>query len=145
MLEKFEIAALEAAARYIAHVGGDVDPHPQEKLLGDLRAVIEENRPVEHGSHYDFLDEHLDAFWVKATGKTLSDSWCAGIVSAHGDKGYGYRRDWERAGIHFYHGMMLYLLTYTSIMDRPKHESRQWVIDNYGRFKDSLPALVAGG
>lgn len=92
-------------------------------------------------SHYDFLDEHLDAFWKQATGKTLAESNAAGIVSAHGDKGYGYKKKWEKAGIHFYHGMMLYLLTYTDLMDRPKHESGDWVIDQYPTYRDMLPAI----
>lgn len=92
-------------------------------------------------SHYDFLDEHLDTFWQKATGKTLNDSMCGGIITAHGDKAYGYRYDWEKVGIHFYHGVMLYLLTYTDLMDRPMHESKQWVIDQYPTYRDMLPPI----
>lgn len=92
-------------------------------------------------SHYDFLDEHLDTFWQKAVGKPLDQSGAAGIVTAHGDKAYGYQSMWERAGIHFYHGMMLYMLTYSKVMDRPKHESGQWVIDQYPHYKEMLPAV----
>lgn len=93
-------------------------------------------------SHYKYLDEHLEAFWLNVRGRTLEEDWAAGIVSAHGDKGYGYRSDWEQAGIPFEHGMAIYLLTYTDTLgNTPKHESCQWVIDNYDRFKQFLPAV----
>jgi len=92
-------------------------------------------------SHYQWLDKHLNDFWVQVIGKSLADSNCAGIIGAHGDKGYGYRSEWEKAGIHYYHAMALYLLTYTDVMDRPKHESLQWVIEKYPAYKEYLPVV----
>jgi len=136
-----DIETLKAAENYILHCGGDVTPHPQERLLNNLRILMVEQTPTWADSHYEFLDHHLDDFWQAVLGKSLSDSFCAGIVSAHGDKGYCYRRQWAEKGIHFYHGMMIFLLTYTDIMDRPMHEAGQWVIDNYERFKPHLPPL----
>jgi len=85
-------------------------------------------------NHYDYLDDHLDLLWQKVFGKTLDEMWCSGIIGAHGDKGYGYRRRWEDVGISFTHGMMLFMLTYTDVMDRPKHESLEWTIENYEKY-----------
>lgn len=93
-------------------------------------------------SHYDYLEQHLNDFWIAVRGKPLDNDGCAGIISAHGDKGYQYRDFWEKAGIHFYHGMMLYMLTYTSELgDTPKWESRHWVVDNYPKYKSVLPII----
>lgn len=93
-------------------------------------------------SHYKWLEANLNDFWLRVFGKNLEDTMCAGIIGAHGDKAYCYRRDWEHEGIHFYHGVALFLLTYTKeIGDTPKHESCQWVIDNYAKYKDKLPPV----
>ena len=91
-------------------------------------------------SHYDYLELVLNNFWLHVFNKSLRDSWNAGIIGAHGDKGYGYRDTWEKAGISFHRGMMLYLLTYTGeIGDTPKHESCLWVINNYNKY---LPMIL---
>jgi len=87
-----------------------------------------------YDSHYDYLNDHLDLFWTKVFGKTLDECWFSGIIGAHGDKGYGYRKTWEDHGISFNRGMLLYMLTYTDEMSRPKHESDRWVIDNYEHY-----------
>lgn len=92
-------------------------------------------------NHYKWLDKHLETFWQAVFGQSLAESGCAGIVSAHGDKGYQYESDWEDAGIPFPHGMAMYMLTYTNKMDRPKHESCEWVIDNYHWYVDLLPPV----
>lgn len=97
--------------------------------------MFEENR---YDNHYNYLDDHLDKFWVRVFGKNLSDTWNGGIISAHGDKGYGYRAAWKNAGIPFNHGMMLYMLTYTKVMDEEKHKSKDWVIAQYPKYKDIL-------
>lgn len=94
-----------------------------------------------YNSHYDWLKEHLNDFWVKVFDKTLEETCCAGIIGAHGDKGYCFKWDWEQEGIPFPHAMALYLLTYTEVMDRPKWESREWVIENYPKYKEFLPPI----
>ena len=96
------------------------------------------NRSV---NHYKWLDKHLDEFWIKVFGKNLSDTWNGGIVTAHGDKGRGYQRNWAENGISFPHGMALFLLTYTNVMDDEKHKSCEWVITNYPKYKDMLPEV----
>ena len=75
--------------------------------------------------------------------------WNAGLVSAHGDKGYGYRSYWKENGIPFAKGMAVYLLSYCSpyaeeVRDGPDQwvDPKQWVVDNYSRFKDILPEII---
>lgn len=95
-------------------------------------------------NHYKWLDKHLDNFWISIFGKSLNDSGCGGIITDHGDKGRCYDRKWKKEGIPFAHGMALYMLTYTSELgDTPKHESCQWVIDNYDKYKAFLPEVDA--
>lgn len=84
--------------------------------------------------HYDYLEFVVDEFWELVFGKITSEMHCAGIIGAHGDKGYGYKTDWEEANIPFNHGILLFLLTYTKVMDKKKYESCQWVIDNYPKY-----------
>jgi len=88
--------------------------------------------------YYDYLDSVIDFFWVKVFNKTIDQMWCSGIVSAHGDKCTCHKYEWVNNNIPFYHGALLYLLTYTKIMDKPKHESCEWVIENYEKYKDDI-------
>jgi hypothetical protein len=79
------------------------------------------------------------------------DKWDinAGIIVAHGDKCYSYQDIWDKYGIPFEHGVAVYLLTYmrpwglesrdTEDGWKPPHE---WVIENYDRFKEFLPAVI---
>lgn len=93
-----------------------------------------------YDSHYEYLDAILEHFFKEMFNKTPEQMWCAGIVSAHGDKAYSYDNEWKKAGIPFQHGVLLFLLTYVSVNgqkvmgDTPKHESDQWVIDNYKKY-----------
>lgn len=84
-------------------------------------------------SHYDYLDDHLNLFWQKYFGISLSDG---GLISAVSNKGYGYKRAWEETGINFNRGMLLYLLTYTDERgDWPKSKSKEWVIEFYEKYR----------
>ena len=85
-------------------------------------------------NQYKYCDAILDAFWKLVFGKTAKEMWCGGIVGAHGDKAYDYKRQWGKASIPFNHGVLLFLLTYTSEMDRDKCESCQFVIDKYQHY-----------
>ena len=85
-------------------------------------------------NQYKYCDAVLNAFWKLVFGKTASEMCCGGIVGAHGDKAHGYKRQWEKAGVPFNHGVLLFLLTYTSEMDRDKCESCQFVIDKYQHY-----------
>ena len=86
-------------------------------------------------NQYDYCNLMLESFWKRIFNKTPDDMWCAGIVSAHGDKAYGYKSEWEKHEIPFNRGVLLYLLTYTKLLgDTPKHESCNWVIANYPKY-----------
>ena len=101
--------------------------------IDDIR--IKNIKKLDFLSHYDYCDKMLTKFFLKIFGKTPSDMWCNGIVVSHGDKAYGYKREWEKAGIPFHHGVLIFLLTYTSELgDTPKHESSKWVISNYTKY-----------
>jgi hypothetical protein len=96
-------------------------------------------------SHYDYLDQHFTNF-ARAAGASpicsdTPDHEFDGVISAHGDKGYGYRQKWEEAGIPFCRGMMLYLLgrlhPFAGTFEQPN--VCQWVIENYHRFSYLMP------
>jgi hypothetical protein len=98
-------------------------------------------------SHYDYLEEHLFSF-LEAVG--VDTEWCRGIISAHGDKAYGYKSKWEKAGIPFPQGVAIYLLTYVRPYGQEVRkpdggwvDASQWVVDNYDRFKEHLPDVPA--
>ena len=98
-------------------------------------------------SHYDYLEAHLPVFLdnVKVKGGW---EWNRGLISAHGDKADEYRDRWEKAGIHFYHGVAIYLLTYCSPFKKECRETKEgwknpgdWVIENAHRFLHFLPPV----
>ena len=97
-----------------------------------------------HFSHYTWLDDNLVDFCAAID---LPDAqYSKGLISAHGDKCYSYRDDWEDAGIPFEHGVAIYLLTYVRPYSKEVRETEsgwvdvsQWIIENYGRFKENLP------
>lgn len=98
---------------------------------------------VKRVCHYKYLDKHLPAFFKKL-GIDMNRN-CAGIVSAHGDKCYSYRSQWEKEGIAFPHGVAIYLLSYVNPFANESRETKdgwvdvcQWVIKNKDRF---LPLL----
>lgn len=91
-------------------------------------------------NQYHYCDMMLNPFWLRVFGKTADEMWCGGIVSAHGDKAYGYKSQWEKAGVPFNRGVLIFLLSYTKELgDRPKHETREWVIENYSKY---LPMIL---
>ena len=97
-------------------------------------------------SHYDYLEDHLLEIFECVGVNT--DHYNKGMIGAHGDKAYGYKFDWNQAGIHFFHGVALYLLTYCHPFSCESRETDngwidpgKWVIDNYERFKDCLPPV----
>lgn len=91
-------------------------------------------------NHYKWLEQNLQSFF-----KELNIDCCNGIIVAHGDKCYGYKNKWEKAGIPFYHGIAIYLLSYIHPFSNESRDVNgtwvpvdQWVIDNYNRFKPHL-------
>lgn len=88
-------------------------------------------------NHYKYCDFMLDHFWMEIFNKTPDEMFCAGIVSAHGDKAYGYQSQWKKADIPFTRGVLLFLLTYTKLY-KDNCSSREWVIDAYEQY---LPVI----
>jgi len=94
-------------------------------------------------SHYDWLEKHLVPFMDQLDMNT--DFYNNGLIGAHGDKCYGYRYQWNEAGIPFEHGVAIYLLTYCNPFSKEVRETDagwvdpgKWVKDNYPRFKQFL-------
>lgn len=90
-------------------------------------------------SHYDWLDENLESFFEKAG---IGNQYHPSVIGAHGDKCYGYKFQWEKAGIPFEHGVAIYLLTYFNPYSEETRETEngwvdvsKWVVENYERFK----------
>jgi len=115
------------------------DPH---QTIGESdsfeKVFIKTKKTMEFRNHYTYLNMILTDFWIMVFNKTPEEMWCAGIVSAHGDKCDRTNRDWKEAGIPFNHGALLFLLTYTKLMDYEKCEYSKWVIDNYPKYKDII-------
>lgn len=94
------------------------------------------------------MKANLDTF-LKRVG--INVDWSAGLITAHGDKCYGYKWRWEEENIPFEHGVAIYLLTYFKEYDiREQYERSgkwidpgQWVIDNYARFRPYLPEATS--
>lgn len=100
-------------------------------------------------NHYKWLEKHFPAFAYKVglRGWT-SESQASGILAAHGDKCYGYKYTWEKAGIEFPHGVAIYLLTYEKPFWDEVRETKdgwvsplEWVITNKDRFLPHLPPV----
>ena len=97
------------------------------------------NKTLHCNSHYDYLNIMLEPFWLEVFGKTASEMWCGGIVSAHGDKCSTYNHTWKMKGINKYRGALIFLLAYTKECKQAKSKVDQWVIDNYEKY---LPVIV---
>lgn len=87
------------------------------------------------GSHYDYLKDHLKPFWNRVFENDFDPR---GMISAHGDKAYGYKEYWEEHGIDFGRGMLLFLLTYAVLSYDETHTSKEWVVENYGKYKNII-------
>lgn len=101
-------------------------------------------------SHYDWLKDNMATFLTNLGHDNIS---ARGLISAHGDKCYGYEEYWEDAGVPFEHGVAIYLLgRIQPYADEIRQQNdgiwvdpKQWVIDNYSRFKDYLPEQFEQG
>lgn len=96
-------------------------------------------------NHYNYLDKYWHKF-AESVGGDIS--WTGGIVGAHGDKGEGYSIRWRNVGIHFYHGMMIFLLSYIKPFSNEVRQTKNgfvnvgdWVIEKYKTLKDFLPPI----
>lgn len=90
-------------------------------------------------NHYEWLDATIEVFGPLVFGKPNGHHFGEEFITAHGDKCYSYMESAEdEHGIPKWHTAMLYLLTYTELMDRPKPQSYQWILDNHEKYKPLL-------
>lgn len=99
-------------------------------------------------SHYQDLEKYGPKFFqslgLKIYGSEFDLSAIRSLNSAEGDKCYGYRSDWEAAGIPFWHGVAIYYLTKMKPYSDECRDVRdlgwvppgEWVKKNYERFKE---------
>lgn len=110
-------------------------------------------------NHYKFLEIYLPKFLEDAKVRGGWE-WNGGIIVAHGDKFEGYRQQMEENGLHFFHGVMIGLLTYCYPYSKecrevtPSHWEGEvwikgkwvspidWIIANKDRFKEILPEIT---
>ena len=102
-------------------------------------------------SHYDYLEQHFEAFYKKAFAAEPHHYFvpvihASALIEAHGDKCTQYQDLWSEAGLSFEHGTMIYLLTYLYPWSNNVRETllgwispSQWVVDNAKRFMPYLP------
>jgi hypothetical protein len=105
----------------------------------------------------DYLVKYFPAFWKSLTGKVVAEKDCLNECLYHSDKANQYWSLWADAGIHPFNGTMLYLLTYEAPWsdecrkhsptpngsDRHWFGPCDWVIANYGKFREHLPHAVS--
>lgn len=101
-------------------------------------------------SHYDWLRKHFVSFLSLIHFPDAK--YCDGLIVAHGDKCWQYQGYWEKAGIPFEHGVAIYLLTYLSPWlqtvrqtDKGWVSPKEWVVNKYPEFKDTLLLLDSCG
>lgn len=94
-------------------------------------------------NHYKWLEKNLPTIFER-----LDLVYPPGIIVSHGDKAYSFRHQWEDAGIHFYHGVAIYLLSYVHPFNKEVRETAngwvdvcQWVINNKDRFVPLFPPI----
>jgi len=102
-------------------------------------------KKMRYQNHYDYLDKNLKEFFKKCGLSNFDQSCYKGIISAHGDKAYGYRDIFEKNGINFYHGVAIYLLTYCNPYAKEVRDTKDgwvpvedWIVKNKDKF---LPLL----
>lgn len=100
------------------------------------------NNHIVYDNHYQYLESVLPRFF-DLVGVDFDSN--AGIISAHGDKCYGQRMEWEERGIPFNHGVAVYLLTHVRPYGKEVRGGSgewvspvDWVANNYNRFKPFL-------
>jgi hypothetical protein len=102
-------------------------------------------------NQYTWLDANLETFFDRLQVKPVYYKGCIqGIISCDGDKCEQYKYAWEDAGVPYVHGCAIYMLTkiapfsdevrYGMKTDGKFVSPSDWVINNYQRFIEFLPA-----
>lgn len=91
-----------------------------------------------------YMLKHTDAFVAEVfKDKPRLIIAYSDLVPAYGSNVDQYREYWESKGLDFNKAQIIYLLTYTLEFGlSPKHTSRDWVVDNYDKYKGMLPGVT---
>lgn len=83
-------------------------------------------------SHYDYLDIIVDPLSKLLDARNITKQLDIGFIGAHGDKCYGLmgRKPWLVKG----RLALMYLLSYTDLMDLPRHQYREWIDINLPKY-----------
>ena len=94
-------------------------------------------------NHYNWLDKNLSTFYER-----LGIPYNSGVITAHGDKVYGYKDRFDKVNLHFYHGVAIYLITYERPFNKEVRETDHgwvapidWILENKDRFLKLLPPI----
>lgn len=117
---------------------GSVRPLAQEIAQNLSELYAQQDSLVRYTSLDQYLNEILPLMWLKLFGKPFSESGYSGIIYAHSDKASQYEHTWLDAGIPYYRGALMYMLTYSCLMVRPKPESEWAAIEFYSLYKDLI-------
>jgi hypothetical protein len=107
----------------------------KQELISELKAK----------NHYTWLEANLKTFYENLG---IGAQYQPGIIGAHGDKAYSARSLFEENGIHFFHGVALYLITYERPYNMEVRMTKdgwvdpfKWIIANKDRFLPFLPSI----
>lgn len=79
-------------------------------------------------SHYDYLDSNFKKFVSMLPVSNFWKEVCESMIVADGDKCYGYRREWEKCGVPFNHGVCVYLISkMTPYQSTVRNTENGWV------------------
>jgi hypothetical protein len=93
-------------------------------------------------NQYDFIDRVLPKT-LELLG--IDNRHCAGLSSAHGDKFYSLRSDYEAAGYHFNFGALVGILSCINPYSKESRDTEngwkcpnKWNIENLKRFENAI-------
>jgi len=96
-------------------------------------------------THYEYLIKNFPIFLI-ALG--INPAQYMGMIVSHGDKVDSFKRKFEESGIHFYHGVVIYLLSYIKPYSDECRQTKNgwvdpgdWIIQNKDRFLQYLPPV----
>lgn len=99
------------------------------------------SRLIEFVSKYDYTHLVFPAFFNHVTGKTVNETFMAGVVTAHLDKCDVFYVDvWKEHQIPVHHGFLLYLLSHYTLSnkDRSFDAVVKWTVDVYETHRLSI-------
>ena len=86
-------------------------------------------------NHYEWIETNLP---LLLTSLGIDSSEAEGMGLAHGDKCYQYKQEWEDAGVPWFHGVGIYMLSYINPYEKEVRNTtngwvpvEEWVIDFY--------------